>query len=133
MKPTNRPQPYTTHWIADRMQRLQETVEGVDGHVFDEVTPQLDVNPKTQIAANLTKIEAKSLPEPVQSNWKTWKFTRKPSVPTKVDIEYKFQFEPVRLEIPPFDIPTDYGYDYMTDQLVDLTYQLTRLTVPSTG
>jgi hypothetical protein len=129
MRPTARPVEYTTKLIEDHLRELEETILEDDEHAFDELAPRVNVNPKLLIAKDLPKIEVKAPAPPIQIKRKPYKLTKKTG-PSKVDIEYNFQFEPVRLEVPPFEIPPDYGYDYMTDQLVDLTYQFTRLTVP---
>jgi hypothetical protein len=129
-KPSQKPVEFSTKLIEDHLRELQESIRDGDEHVFDEIVPHLNVHPKRQVAKDLPKIEVKPHPGPAVVKRKSYPFSKRATGPSIVDIEYTFPYTPTRLEAPPPDIPSDYGYQYMTDQLLDLTYQFTRLSVP---
>ena len=130
--PTQNALPFSSKLIEQHLREMEKTImEGsdTDDTIFDEVEPKLNVDPKKKICNNLPKITVKA--PPIQpGKKKQFNFQAKQTTPKIVDIEFNYEFVPVRLEAPNYDIPTDYGYDYMTDQLLDLTYQFTRLSIP---
>jgi hypothetical protein len=129
-RPSKRAVEFSTKFIEQHLNELQSSVPEDNEHIFDEVTTHLNVAPKRQVAKDLPKIEVKPLSAPPAIKRKPYPITRKPTGPSIVDIEYTFKVTPVRLEPPPPVIPDDYGYDYMTDQLLDLVYQFSRLSTP---
>jgi hypothetical protein len=129
-RPGAAPAEFGTKIIESELRKLQKSVTEDDDSLFDVMVPKLNVDPKKQIAKDLPKIEVKPPPPLPQIKRKPFKNTKKRGGPAIVDIEYNFKYLPVRLEAPASDIPPDFGYDYMTDQLVDLTWQFCRLTVP---
>jgi hypothetical protein len=129
-RPTQKPVEFTTKLLEEHLKELQESVKDGDERVFDEVVPHLNVPAKRAIAKDLPKIEVKPHPGPAVVKRKPYPISKRPTGPSLVDIEYVFPFTPERLEAPLPDIPPNYGYDYMTEQLLDLTYQFTRLSVP---
>jgi hypothetical protein len=129
-RPSKKAVEFSTKFIEQHLNELQSSVPNDDERIFDEVTPRLNVAPKRQVAKDLPKIEVKPLAAPPPVKRKPYPMTRKPMGPSIVDIEYTFKFTPVRLEALPPVIPDDYGYDYMTDQLLDLVFQFTRLSTP---
>ena len=131
-RPGAAPIEFSTKFIEEHLKELQESMlDDEDDAVFDEVAPQLNVNPRKLIAKDLTKIEVKPPAPPPQIRRKPYKFTKKPSGPPIVDIEYSFEFHAKRIEAPQIEIPENYGEEYMSDQLLDLAFQFTRLSVPN--
>ncbi|KAH0786967.1 hypothetical protein GPJ56_008965 [Histomonas meleagridis] len=128
-QPSDQPIEFSTKFIEEHLKELEQSLVDDEEFLIDEVSPKLNVKYKTKICKNLTPIEV--MPPKPRSQIK-----RKPPENTqKYEPEKGYEFElnfiPTRLEAPPMEIPQDYGYEYMTDQLVDLVYQLTRLSVPS--
>ena len=132
-KPGATPIEFSTKFIEDHLKELQQSMvdDGDDENIFDDVAPRLNVNPKKTIAKDLPKIEVKAPAPPPQIKRKPYKFTKRPSGPQIVDIEYTFEYQPARIEPPPVDTPEDYGDAYMRQQLLDLAFQFTRLSVPN--
>ncbi|OHT12616.1 hypothetical protein TRFO_03651 [Tritrichomonas foetus] len=133
-RPTQVAMPFSTKLIEQHLREMERSIldceEDEDDQIFDEVEPKLNLNPKKQICRDLPPIEVKA-PPPVQPiKRKPFNLKKKKTTPKIVDIEFQYDFVPVRLEAPPYEIPTDYGYDYMTEQLLDLAYQFSRLTIP---
>jgi hypothetical protein len=130
LRPSQRPIEFSTKLIEEHLRELQESIQNGDERVFDEVVPRLNVHPHQVVAKDLPKIEVKPHPGPTTVKRKPYPISKRATGPTIVDIEYTFPFTPERLEAPPPDIPPNYGYEYMTEQLLDLTRQFTRLSVP---
>lgn len=131
-RPGATPIEFSTKLIADHLRELQNSVVDDDDMVFDDVAPRLNLPAHKMVAVDLPKIEVEIPEAPAPIKRKPFKFTKRPAGPAIVDIEYEFNFTPTRIEAPPVDIPEDYGDDYMTTQLLDLTFQFARLSTPTT-
>lgn len=122
---------YSSKLVQNHLRELEEFImDDSDDEVFDEIAPKLNVHPNRVIAKDLPKIEVRAPAPPQPIKRKPYKITKKQTGPPIVDIEYSFNYEPNRLAAPPIMIPSDYGHEYMTEQLLDLTYQFTRLSIP---
>ena len=132
-RPSNEPIPFTSKLLEEHLKDIEQTVIDSDSdgdEIFDDIEPRLNVDPKQKICFDLPPIEVKEPPKPVKPKRKQFNLPKKQTTPKVIDIEFQYEFEPARLEAPPYEIPTDYGYDYLSDQLLDLTYQFTRLSIP---
>jgi hypothetical protein len=129
--PGSTPNIFSTKLIEEHLKELQQSVIDDEENQFREVLPRLNVSPKRTVAKDLPKIEVKPPAPPGHVKRKAPKVSKKASGPSKIDIQYDFKYEPVRLEAPAADVPADLGNDYMTAELVDLTWQFCRLSVPA--
>jgi hypothetical protein len=117
-RPSKRAVEFSTKFIEQHLNELQSSVPEDDERIFDEVAPHLNVAPKRQVAADLPKIEVKPLAaDQAEANGSEHRRHR---------IHIPVHASQVRT--PPPVIPDDYGYDDMTDQLLDLVFQFTRLS-----
>ena len=129
-QPSDQPIEFSTKFIEDHLRELEQLLVDDEELLIDEVSPKLNVDSKTKICKNLTPIEVippKSRPRIKRKLPDTTQRYKDP----ENGKEYEFNYIPTRLEAPPIEIPQDYGYEYMTEKLVDLVYQLTRLSTPS--
>lgn len=132
-RPSQEAIPFSSKLLEQHLREMEQSViqsEDGEDEIFDEVEPKLNVNPKKQVCHDLPPIEVKAPPPVRPIKRKQFNLQKKQTTPKIVDIEFQYEFDPVRLEAPPYEIQTDYGYDYLTEQLLDLTYQFTRLTIP---
>ncbi|EAX97495.1 hypothetical protein TVAG_335550 [Trichomonas vaginalis G3] len=117
------------------LQRLEKKYnENLDDEHFEAVSPGVNFNRKKIVNKAETKIEITKddIPKPYKST-----YVLSPEALQKVEleknvpeVEYKFQFVPEKLEAKPMQIPADFGRDYLQEQLVDLTFQFSRLSMP---
>lgn len=116
----------------DELQKQYD--EQLDTNEFDEIAPKTSVPKNVQVAKNLTsiKITKDMVPKEPKQLYKL-----SPSAEKKIEIdrnipevEYQFKWEPRKLEARPFEVPVDFGRDYLQDQLVDLVFQFSRLSTP---
>lgn len=129
-QPGSKPIAFSSKFLAEHKRELEESILQDDDEMFDEVVPNLNVDPKKTIAKDLPKLEIDIPEKPAPVKRKPYKPKNKPSGPVIYDIEYKFDFEPTRLEPPEIEMPTDYTREYISEQLIDLTYQFCRLSTP---
>lgn len=133
------PRPYSTKMMENVLHQLESEVElqrRLEKSAFQDVGPRLNFNPKKQIAKNLPTIQVTDddIPQPPQKLYKLDPNTgrrRQEDLKNIPEVEFHLNYEPERLEAKEFVIPADFGRDYMSDQLIDLAYQFSRLSVPS--
>ena len=133
MRPSAEPHPFSTNLVKQQLEAIEnesiyDEIEEED--ILDEVQPKLNVPFKTIISKDLPKLKVETAPAPKKIYKKPQNLKPKSHGPQKVDIEYKYEYKPTVLQPPPFDIPSDFGKDYMNDQLIDIIYQFCRLTTP---
>ena len=127
---------YSTKMMKHHRDMLQRQYdEQIDNEQFDEIAPQTNLPRKARVAENLTaiKITKDMVPEAPKKLYKL-----PPNAGIKVEpernvpeVEYKFTWEPKRLEARPFEVPADFGRDYLQDELIDLVFQFSRLSTPN--
>lgn len=109
-------------------------IEQLDDEKFDDVSPEVNFRKKQIVMKDLPKIEIapEDIPKKPKPLYVLSKDARKKvelerNVP---EVEYKFQFTPEKLDAQPLQVPVDFGRDYLQEQLVDLTFQFSRLSMP---
>jgi len=134
--PTAKPIKFSTKMLEQHYQELNSFIGGdIEDDAFHEITPNTNVKSNKEVTKALPKIEISKddLPERPKSLYKL--NPHRPKVEEPIDISelvYHFEYTPqhIGFESSVGAIPADYGRQYMGDQLVDLCYQLCRLSVP---
>ena len=126
---------YSTAMMKHHRNMLQKQYEKqLDTETFDEVAPQTNLPRKTKVTEGLTPID---ITEDMIPNAPKKLYKLPPNAGQKIEaeknipeVEYKFTWEPKRLESRPYEVPADFGKDYLQDQLIDLVFQFSRLSNP---
>ena len=126
---------YSTKMLKNYRNRLQKEYDTqIETEPDDELITKTGVPKNAKIAEDLTeiKITKDMVPAPPQKLYKLppnagKKENLEKNVP---EIEFKFKFTPRRLEARPFQVPKDFGRDYLQDELVNLNFQFSRLSNP---
>jgi len=134
MRPSAQPCALSSQLVKKQLEEIEnETLfsdNGEEEDILDDVQPRLNVPFNQTIAKDLPKLKVDDMPAPKKIYKKPSNLKPRNVAPTKVDIEYNYVYHPVKLDPPHFEIPADFGKEYMNDQMIDLIYQFCRLTTP---